>query len=98
MDTVIGKKVRELSPEEVEEVTGGFLVIGAAIGGASAGGSALLQGSSPKGVAIATAFGAISGACGGLAGAATTGSVFVRALWGVRAVVYGMLTGPASDA
>lgn len=86
--------MRELTQDEVEQVSGGVGPVGAVIGGLAGGIGAGLN-NQGIGIIIASAtFGAVSGFFGGIAGA-TTG--FARYSFGTYAVGVGVLGGEASS-
>ena len=63
--------MRELTHDEIEEVSGGIGAVGAVVGGIAGGLGAGLSGQGVGGVISGAAFGAVSGFFGGIAGATT---------------------------
>ncbi len=80
--------MRELTLEEVEDVNGGFGVVGATIGAVTGGVSAAYNGGNAGQIAAATILGGVSGWFGGLASAS---SGFARGMWGAYAVEVGVI-------
>jgi lactobin A/cerein 7B family class IIb bacteriocin len=80
--------MRELTNDEIEQVSGGVGAVGAVVGGIAGGLGAGLSGQGVGGVISGVAIGAVSGFFGSIAGA-TTG--FARYSFGSYAVGTGVL-------
>jgi lactobin A/cerein 7B family class IIb bacteriocin len=81
-------EMRELTHDEIEEVSGGVGPIGAVIGGLAGGLGAGFSGQGVGGIISGATFGAVSGFFGGIAGA-TTG--FARYSFSAYAVGTGVI-------
>lgn len=88
--------MQELTFEQVEDVSGGAVVnpvtAGAALGAVTGAASAAANGASLGGIAMAGAFGALSGASAGIA-SMTRG--FVKVTWYFRSVATSVISGQA---
>ncbi len=88
--------MRELTSEEIEQVGGGVGLLGAGIGAAIGGGSALFNGASPGQVVGATILGGVSGFFGGIATSSFAGSA-ARSMFGTFSVETGILSSAAGS-
>lgn len=78
--------MRELRESEIENVSGGVLGLGAAIGGVVGGVSAYTSGGGVGDVIAGVAFGAVSGFFGGIATSGVRMSGFARGAFATYAV------------
>lgn len=76
--------MRELSEEEVQEVSGAFGLPGIILGADLGAFTAITNKGSVDQVLLAALFGGAAGAAGNLAGSAAAGGFFVRTAWGLR--------------
>jgi len=87
-------EMRELTDEEIEFVSGGVGVVGAAIGGVTGAVVSARNGGSVGNIIGAASLGAVSGFFGGIAGA-TTGAA--RYMFGAYAIETGFLGSEAAN-
>jgi hypothetical protein len=82
--------MRDLTCEEVDNVSGSFGFIGAAVGAAVGAGGQWAYGGNFNEIVAGGKLGGLSGFAGNMAGSAAAGGFVVRAAWGVRSVGLGV--------
>ena len=86
--------MRELTSEEIEQVSGGVGVLGAVIGAVVGGGSAAFNGGNVGNIIGGAALGAVSGFFGGIATASTG---LARGLFSVYSIESGLMSSAAGS-
>ncbi|MDG1441078.1 MAG: hypothetical protein P8R02_00165 [Pseudomonadales bacterium] len=76
--------MRELSEEEIQEVSGAIGLPGIVLGAGLGAFTAITNKGSIDQVLLAALFGGAAGAAGNLAGSAAAGGFVVRTAWGIR--------------
>jgi hypothetical protein len=82
--------MRDLTCEEVDNISGSFGFLGAGMGIAVGAGGQWLNGGSANQIIAGGILGGLSGFAGNMAGSAAAGGFVVRAAWGVRSVGLGV--------